>query len=359
MQNVNKTQRKPKKNGKLEYDYFPGGYFDGTGGVHFLHSDYQGSVVMVTDSAGRVEQHNTYYPYGEPHRLPSGQPILYGGKEREAISGEYNYDARHLYSAGLLMTTPDPAASTTPGISPYVFCAANPIRYIDITGCQFTDGSLRFIDMYLEEINSRIEDAQMEIDKNTILLASGGLSEKKARSEQKAINKAQAKIRSMNEILAEIDELSNSSQVYDIRWSNRYNKSADIRTGRGGSTNSATTYNFQLDVVLIVLGDSSLGLLAHELKHAYQFETGKISYHGVDGEPFYDLTDEYEAYERGYMFGQPFQGDIRKAPSYSRLSKTEKSANDNNIQEAIENNNRLKAKNNLPAVFRYKGITYK
>ena len=120
--------------GKLEYSYFPGGYFDGTGGVHFLHSDYQGSVVMVTDSAGRVEQHNTYYPYGEPHRLPSGQRRLYCGKERESVTGEYDYGARQHFAPGLLWTVPDALADKTPDVSPYVFCNANPVRNIDLEG---------------------------------------------------------------------------------------------------------------------------------------------------------------------------------------------------------------------------------
>ena len=120
--------------GKLEYSYFPGGYFDGTGGVHFLHSDYQGSVVMVTDSAGRVEQHNTYYPYGEPHRLPSGQRRLYCGKERESVTGEYDYGARLHFAPGLLWTVPDALADRTPDVSPYVFCNANPVRNIDLEG---------------------------------------------------------------------------------------------------------------------------------------------------------------------------------------------------------------------------------
>lgn len=120
--------------GKLKYSYFPGGYFDGNGGVHYLHSDYQGSIVMVTDSAGRVEQHNTYYPYGEPHRTPSGQPILYSGKERRSLTGEYNYGARFHFAPALLWSVPDALADRMPGVSPYVFCNANPVGNIDPDG---------------------------------------------------------------------------------------------------------------------------------------------------------------------------------------------------------------------------------
>lgn len=35
--------------GKLLYSYFPGGYFDAHGAVHYLHNNSQGSVVLVTD----------------------------------------------------------------------------------------------------------------------------------------------------------------------------------------------------------------------------------------------------------------------------------------------------------------------
>lgn len=47
-----------------------------------------------------------------------------------------------------------------------------------------------------------------------------------------------------------------------------------------------------------------LGTLAHELKHAYQFEMGKISFNskGVAGIA-YDYTDEIEAHTRGGLFG--------------------------------------------------------
>ena len=119
---------------KLLYSYFPGGYFDARGAVHYLHNDYQGSVVLVTDSTGTVEQRNTYYPYGEPHRTPAGQPILYGGKEHDPVTGEYDYGARQHFAPGLLWSVPDALAEKFYPISPYVFCNGNPIFLQDPSG---------------------------------------------------------------------------------------------------------------------------------------------------------------------------------------------------------------------------------
>ena len=346
--------------GKLEYSYFPGGYFDGTGGVHYLHSDYQGSVVMVTDSVGRVEQHNTYYPYGEPHRLPSGQPILYGGKEREAISGEYNYDARRLYSAGLLMTTPDPAASATPGISPYVFCAANPIRNTDITGCEFTAGSLRFIESYTNEINSRIETANQEIMKQLIGLITGRLSDQKKKSAMKKIGKAHSTITTMQGILSEIDELKNSSQVYDISVDKRYNDVVNPKTdnGRTGYLRSGVNFNDENGIFEITLRSFNLGDLAHELMHAHQFEHGELSFSNRGGGiPFYDLQDEISAYGRGYIFGQRTTEPIEDI--YNKIQKESKSLANTYESGALQNPQNLEIiANSYKAVIRWQGVTY-
>ncbi len=120
----------------LVYSYFPGGYFDGEGAVHYMHADYQGNISMVTDSAGYIEQHNGYYPYGEPWREPTGQPRLYGGKERERFMAlnYYDFHARQLNSATALWNAPDAHALKYTNTSPYVYCAANPILFVDPTG---------------------------------------------------------------------------------------------------------------------------------------------------------------------------------------------------------------------------------
>ena len=47
---------------------------------------------MGTDASGTLEQHTGYYPYGEPWREPTGQPYLYGGKERMRDGALNDYD---------------------------------------------------------------------------------------------------------------------------------------------------------------------------------------------------------------------------------------------------------------------------
>lgn len=117
----------------LLYSYFPGGYFDSSGKAHYTHTDYQGSIIAVTDSTGSVVQKVDYYPYGEPFREPSGQPMLFSGKERTSLA-DYHFGPRSLMSAALLWTAPDLKAHNFTLLSPYSYCAANPIAYIDPTG---------------------------------------------------------------------------------------------------------------------------------------------------------------------------------------------------------------------------------
>ena len=114
---------------------FPGGYFDGSG-VHWMLSDAIGSVELVIDGKGRVEQHTGYYPYGEPWREPAGQPYLFGGKERRRFAslGDSDFHARFLTTSTALWQAPDVHAGKYPWLSPWVFCNANPIKYVDPTG---------------------------------------------------------------------------------------------------------------------------------------------------------------------------------------------------------------------------------
>ena len=281
----------------LAYVNFPGGYFDGNGGAHYRHPDFQGNITMVTGQDGKIEQHTAYYPYGEPWHEPAGQPYLYGGKERMRDGGlnDYDFSARRLNSALALWSTPDPLSLDYSPLNPYVYCAANPIRYVDQNGCEFTEGSKKYIENFISVINSLKEKNNAEILKHITELISG-------KGDATAIANRICTIignnNELKEILGEIDVLSKSSQMYNIFYDDKLNISTEIRSG--------TTFNKITKAIDITLGDeTNYGLIAHELKHAYQFETGYISF-GLESIPplFYDKTDEKEAYRRGALFGE-------------------------------------------------------
>ncbi|MDE6301056.1 MAG: hypothetical protein K2M19_05020 [Muribaculaceae bacterium] len=131
------------RNDTISMINFGEGYFDRTGNPFYRHTDWQGSVTMVTDRYGQIVQHTGYYPYGEPWREPEGQPYLFAGKERMRDNGcaEYDFSARRYNSALVLWSTPDPRALDYGHLSPYTFCAGNPIKYVDPKDSESTSPS--------------------------------------------------------------------------------------------------------------------------------------------------------------------------------------------------------------------------
>ncbi len=84
-------------------------------------------------------QTTDYYPYGLPMATSTGQEqnrYKYSGKEFETRRGLnfHDFEARMLFSDRALFNRPDPMAQDYPHLSPYSYCAGNPIRYIDPTG---------------------------------------------------------------------------------------------------------------------------------------------------------------------------------------------------------------------------------
>ena len=86
-----------------------------------------------------VAEQTDYYPYGMPMadvNSSSAQPFKFGGKELEREGGAdfYDFEARRLDFALGRFTSPDPLCEQTPEVSPYAYCAADPVNYTDPTG---------------------------------------------------------------------------------------------------------------------------------------------------------------------------------------------------------------------------------
>ena len=109
------------------------------------HKDHLGNVRQVTKatgSTGTVMQTLNYYPFGAQFcdgSAASGdfQPYRYNGKELDKMHGlnTYDYGARQYNPVTARWDRVDPLAEKYYSISPYVYCAGNPVKFVDPDGC--------------------------------------------------------------------------------------------------------------------------------------------------------------------------------------------------------------------------------
>lgn len=133
-------------NGVLDKVLFSGGYVTFYAGnlssplFHYYSSDHQGNVRVVYTEGGQLEQVVAYDPFGvvipDLGRSLDRQPYLYNGKELDRVHGLdwYDYGAR-MYDAPLCRWhAMDKLCEDYYGVSPYVYCLDNPVRFLDEDG---------------------------------------------------------------------------------------------------------------------------------------------------------------------------------------------------------------------------------
>ena len=90
-----------------------------------------------TNGATEVVSATLTYPFGgELTELHATDRYRFGGKELDTHGGlfHYDFDARWYDPIFPQFTTVDPLSEKYPHISPYTYCAANPIMFIDPSG---------------------------------------------------------------------------------------------------------------------------------------------------------------------------------------------------------------------------------
>jgi len=111
-------------------------------------TDHLGSVRALADmKAGTVVERNDYHTYGtritKPTSTASTYPSLfanrwrYAGKEEQSGVNDLALDdfgARLFDPFTANWIAPDPLAGNTPWISPYAYCAGNPVNLVDVDG---------------------------------------------------------------------------------------------------------------------------------------------------------------------------------------------------------------------------------
>ena len=111
-------------------------------GYNYYRRDHLGNNREVWRANNQTTvQRTQYYPSGLPWAYTddggaSEQPYKFGGKEFIETHGydSYDFHARGMYPAIMRFTTMDPMAEKYYLVSPYVYCANNPIKYVDPDG---------------------------------------------------------------------------------------------------------------------------------------------------------------------------------------------------------------------------------
>ena len=238
----------------------------------YFNRDHLGNVREVVSETGEVKQVNAYYPFGTPiHALgtkESQQRYKYNGKEFDELHGlnTYDYGARQYAPLLPLWDRVDPLAEKYYGVSPYAYCANNPVIFVDPDGRKFdfskmTKGEYQ---SYLGQINP--------------------------------LRKASPLFNTM------YSSLENSEETYFIsfdRIPSVVKQAGDIDGHFVMGDNGGGSVVFDKEK----MGNIPNVVLAEELFHAYQHDNRK----GYDKGEF---NREFEAKVIAYVIGQDMAGSV-------------------------------------------------
>ncbi len=178
----------------------------------------------------------------------------------------------------------------------------------------FTSEAKELANMLRKECQKQIEKRKEKI---------GRLTAKKSQTtDLKKINRINTniqkwldEIKEYEQVEYEINVLATSNQTYHVEIGSIAGNNSDVKYG------GTSEYDVKTGVFLIRLVKKSIMPFAHELKHAYQFETGKLSspsHKLMDKNTgrikeytfgMYNKEDEWEAFIRGKLFGGPRYDD--------------------------------------------------
>ena len=254
----------------------------------FLHKfyyrrDHLGSNVAVWDAtADSTVQRTLYYASGLPMRESKGQEVQtrkYNGKEYHEIYGlnEYDYGFRGYYATIGRFSTIDPLAEKYPHISPYAYCANNPILFIDPNGKEIREEDKEEWEKRKKEIQQRYEQLKDAINE---------LDGRDDMAEQ--LDDAEQRLPILKKTIKTMGKLEKSNQIYGLT--------------RTPDHEGETYLDVQTGVIMIGYSGET-AIFVHEVTHAGQFESGEIGFNGQTGELLaYDTYDEVAAYKAQYAY---------------------------------------------------------
>ena len=292
------------EDGKLSKYLFDGGYcsFDQNQNpvFHYCEKDHLGSIRMVVNENGTIEQVNHYYPfggvYGDLSYNSEYQRNKYIGKEFDHMYGLdwYDHGARMYDAAKVVWNKVDPLSEIYFHFDPYLYCENNPIVMFDNTGLL----EVRIVDMENKTITV---SADYYVETQPYQVYTNVYSQKDVDDFNRLnseLNKLNLKVKSgeyagftvvfnlnfisagnhleVNNLVSLANEGTNTPMANSLRKSQDFEKYFDTKEYADGSTATVggATDNNQ-NIVMNVNFDTEKNRL-HEIFHTFGFEHPKM-----------------------------------------------------------------------------------
>jgi len=228
-----------------------------------------GSSSFITDANGIATQCLHYLPYGETfinQQTNSFQSrYTFSGKEKD-IETNYGYFGARYYNSNIsIWLSVDPLADKYPSLSPYNYCALNPIMLVDPDGREIDPTSEKYVKAYENETQKRIvflKDKMKNIDQNS-----------------KHFNNYSKQIDAYSNVLSEIADLRDDpNNIYSVSFGKSLGQDVHGKVSYGGERDNKRLINIELAAKESTNFMFTLGTFAHEMKHAHQFFRGDLGF---------------------------------------------------------------------------------
>jgi RHS repeat-associated protein len=143
--------------------------------LYFYHSDHIGSSSFITDAKGYASQHLQYLPFGElllEQRTNANYytPYKFSGKEKDDETSYSYFSQRYYLSDISIWASIDQLKEKYPNLSPYMYCAGNPIVLKDPDGRTIVptnhEGDIA-INNYLSKFSRKFQRIVFGLDRGT------------------------------------------------------------------------------------------------------------------------------------------------------------------------------------------------
>ena len=275
---------------------------------YWYHPDHLGSSSWITYTDGSAVQHLHYLPWGEDfvdQRTTSFNSMFtFSAKERDAETGLSYFGSRYYSSDLSIWLSVDPQASKYPSLSPYVYCANNPVKLVDPNGEEIGD----YFNQYGKYLGTDCDD-----DGKIHIIQDNDWNNLKERISWEGIDGKRVISQDLGEILSEKPSSLDLTDDAIQKIVGHYNNTGlKLNRGNEGALNTefeenGTSYTKKLTINISKWRNHSFLDNYYDIKSSFDHEKGHIKQcKGIGIVKFKKLSPyQQEEYAVDYQKSQP------------------------------------------------------